>query len=511
MGMARRAASSVLQSTRIGFSAAVATTWLAIPQPASAAPTQADIQALEQQISALRSELDGLQDQLRQVKEKLAPAAAPGALPPAAASRLPSSTPDNQPHTNEFLWTNSEPGELPLVSRSPTYWRIPGSETEVRFSGYIRMGAYKDLVDNIDSYKFRVGDIHPRGSPLRGQTGNIEAQLRLSRISFDSITPTKLGDLRTVLAVDFAGAEPKTYEAEALQNNGYHLRLTHAFANLGPFALFGIRTELLFGQTWSNFLDDPDTAETLDPSGPASVPSERQPQVRYTMRFGAHALSFALENPIGEYQLPGTPLASSVNNTSTTNRWPDMSVRYVLDKAGVHAQLSGIIRRFEATDGVGHASSTLGYGVLAGGSFTIRGRDQVGGLGWYGEGIGKFIPDEFGSPNGFAVSGYGTDLVQARTQASYGASLWLRHFWAPLWRSNFALGYSRQLYAPFIVAAPDQASALRTAHINLIYTPLPMFDFGMELEYGRKTFRRALNLGDADAMRLDFNWRARFN
>lgn len=483
-------------------------TVLLFAQPASAAPTQTQIEGLQAQISSLRAQLDDLQSQLKRMQQK---APVPTQATPAQSPTTLSSNSENPAQIDEFRWTNSEPGELPLASPSPTYWRIPGSETEVRFSGYVRMGAFKDLVDNIDSYKFRSGEIHPRGSPLRGQKGNIEAQLRLSRISFDSITPTKLGDLRTVLAVDFAGAEPKSYEAEALQNNGYHLRLTHAFANLGPFPLLGARTELLVGQTWSNFLDDPDTAETLDPSGPASVPSERQPQIRITAHFGQQSLAIALENPIGEYQLPGTAQASSVNNTSTTNRWPDISASYVIDTGDVHGQVSGIFRHFLVTDGIGHSSSAIGFGILGGGSIKIIGSDRVGGLAWYGEGIGKFIPDEFGSPNGFAVNGYGTSLVEAQSQRSYGGSLWFRHFWSARLRSNLAFGFSRQFYAPFIVAASDQAPELRTAHVNLIYMPLPMVDVGMELEYGRKTFRPSLDLQDADALRLGFSWRARFN
>ena len=477
-----------------------------ISEPVAAAPTQAEVDALQAQISALRNQLNEVQARLHEVQQQTSD---PTPVPPPPVRTA--SAPANEVRADQFVWTNSEPGELPLVSRSPTYWRIPGSDTQVRFSGYIRMGAFKDLIDNIDSYKFRSGEIHPHGNPLRNQTGNIQAQLRLSRISFDSITPTKIGDLHTVLAVDFAGAEPKSYEAEALQNNGYHLRLTHAFANLGSFRFLGMPSELLVGQTWSNFLDDPDTAETLDPSGPASVPSERQPQIRYTMHLGRQALSIALENPIGEYQLPGTAAASSVNNTSTTNRWPDLSARYIVDSGRMHGQLSAIARSFMVNDGAGHKSSAFGYGVILGGSFKFNGADQIGGQGWYGKGIGKFIPDEFGSPNGFAVNGYGTDQVQAISQLSYGTSLWLRHFWAADWRSNFAVGYSGQHYAAFIAPAPDQAPSLRTAHLNLIYTPLPMIDVGMELEYGRKTFRRELNLDDADALRLDFNWRARFN
>ncbi|MDB5360008.1 MAG: hypothetical protein JWO51_1305 [Rhodospirillales bacterium] len=448
----------------------------------------------------MRAELATLKARIGQLESRLGAATPPAPAPPVIT------TPSVEP-----LQASPEQGELPLNAASPTYWTVPGSATQVRFSGYIRLGAYKDLADNLNSYKFRAGDIHPAGDPRRDQAGNIQAQLRLSRISFDSRTPTRLGELRTMLAMDFAGAEPKTYQQEALQNNGFHLRLTHAYASLGPFSVLGIASEVAVGQTWSNFLDDPDRAESIDPSGPADVPSQRQPQLRYTALFGEHALSFAIENPVGEYQGPGTRAASDVNNTSTTNRWPDLTVKYEVEAGWGRAQVSGIARWFNVSDGLGHAASATGYGVLAGGTLYLAPTDQVGGQAWFGEGIGKYVPDEFGTPNGFAVANYGSGLIEARTQQTAGGSLWLRHFWSPVWRSNLAIGYGRQSYAAFVQPAPDQAPVLETSHLNLIYTPLPMVDLGVELEYGRKTFRRELGLEAADAVRLGFSSRVKFN
>jgi len=456
----------------------------------------------------MRAELSALHARVDQLERRLAAAAisapavaaAPSALQPAAGPAAPAAP-----------RSNSEPGELPLDPLASNYWQFPGSATQLRLSGYIRLGAFVDLTDNLNSFKFRAGDIHPRGDPRRDQRGNIQSQLRLSRISIDSRTPTRLGELRTMLAVDFSGAEPRSYQLEALQNNGFHLRLTHAYASLGPFPLFGLSSELLIGQTWSNFLDDPDTPETIDPSGPAAVPSQRLPQLRYTARFGAHALSLALENPIGEYQLPGTSAAANVYNASTTNRWPDISAKYEVEAGWGHAQLSAILRRFDISDDAGHSASATGFGVIAGGTLNLSGNDRIGGQLWFGDGIGKFIPDEFGSPNGFAVNAFGTSSLEARTQRSFGGTLWARHFWGPAWRSNLAFGLSRQDYAPFVVPAPDQADRIVTSHLNLIYTPLPMIDLGIELEYGLKTFRRALGLDDADALRIGFSSRIKFN
>jgi hypothetical protein len=62
-----------------------------------------------------------------------------------------------------------------------------------------------------------------------------------------------------------------------------------------------------------------------------------------------------------------------------------------------------------------------------------------------------------------------------------------------------------------LVAAPDHAPELLTGHVNLIFSPVPALDFGVELEYGRKTFRRSLDLEKADALRLGVSSRVKFN
>jgi hypothetical protein len=44
-----------------------------------------------------------------------------------------------------------------------------------------------------------------------------------------------------------------------------------------------------------------------------------------------------------------------------------------------------------------------------------------------------------------------------------------------------------------------------------LFSPVPALDFGVELEYGRKTFRRSLDLEKADALRLGVSSRVKFN
>ncbi|MDE2486837.1 MAG: porin [Alphaproteobacteria bacterium] len=474
---------------------------LAVPAQALAQPvTPAEVEQMRAELAALKARVATLEARLSEP----APIPAPGRPLPTARSPAVLTLPP-RPGADHIAAGQAPP------ARPPAAWRAPGSRTDVQILGYVQLGAYKNLVGNIDTRKFRVGDIRPRGDPQRRLTGDVQAQLRSSRIGFETITPTRLGKLHTVFALDFAGSEPKPDAQEALQNNGFHLRMTHVYASLGPFPLGGLASEILVGQTFSNFIDDPDTPETIDAAGPASVPAEHQPQIRYTVVLGEQAFSVSLENPMGDYQGPGTSTRSDFDNTSTTNLAPDVTAKYEAAGAWGHAQLSALARWFQVSDGRGHQASAQGFGVIAGATLRLAADERLGGEIWYGRGIGKYIPDDFGTPNGFAVRGFGTPQVQAATQDSSGAMLWLRHDWSPDWRSTLALSLATETYAGFVTPAPDQAPALLTSHLNLIYQPLSRVDFGAELEYGRKAFRKQLHLPQADALRLGVGSRIMFN
>lgn len=393
----------------------------------------------------------------------------------------------------------------------PGSYKIPGTDTSIKVGGYIRLVAAKDMNEFLGS-KFQSGNISPNGSAARNQDGNLFMTSKLSRLTFESFTPaTDWGPLKTMLAIDAFGSEKKSDFQEGLQNNGFHMRIVHAYATMGP---------LLVGQTWSNFTDDPDSAETIDTSGPAGVPSERQPQVRLTYPAGPGAVSFSLENPDGDAQFAGTSSGSSFSNggpsNGIVNKVPDLTAKYEIDNKIGHAQLSVIGRRFFYNDGAGHTASATGTGVILGGSLNLAqlseafGKDQIGGQVWNGNGIGKYIPDDFAQPTAFAVNNPGTSQVSVTGQRIYGATIFYKHYWNPQWRSNLAFGYNHENFANFIVPASDQASTLKTAHLNVIYSPYKNVDLAAEAMYGRKSFRESLGLSDASATRLEFGAKVKF-
>jgi hypothetical protein len=108
------------------------------------------------------------------------------------------------------------------------------------------------------------------------------------------------------------------------------------------------------------------------------------------------------------------------------------------------------------------------------------GTDEIIGMAFYGEGIGRYF---FGNTGGQdAVSNLG--LPGARTTLAfdplpvYGVTAAYRRFWAPSWRSNFSYSWTRQDdpsyalgFAPGSAAALSLNQELQQVFANLIWSP----------------------------------------
>ncbi|MCY3824263.1 MAG: DcaP family trimeric outer membrane transporter, partial [Nitrospinae bacterium] len=144
----------------------------------------------------------------------------------------------------------------------PGSWKMPGTNTSVSFSGYVKLDAIydfdKDFGDSFFGYDYGGG---ASGIPLDGEKTQQKSSLhaRQTRLRFDSLTPTKMGGLKTRIETDFYYGSNR-------------LRMRHAYASLGP---------MLAGQTWSILGDENTYADTVDFEGPVGVVSARIPQIRY--------------------------------------------------------------------------------------------------------------------------------------------------------------------------------------------------------------------------------------
>ncbi|MEW6260710.1 MAG: DcaP family trimeric outer membrane transporter [Thermodesulfobacteriota bacterium] len=222
------------------------------------------ISDLKLQIEMLQKKLEDLEKQ--QAETKAALAVAPAAPPQAPAKKLP-----------------------------PGYFMIPGTNTELRINGYVKLDAvWSDVKSGENATEDNDEFLSAFTIPL-SNTPNLERSHliftgRQSRLNVGTSTDTSYGPLTTYLEGDFYGGGNGVANAgNQVVSNGYQFRLRHAYGTLGPF---------LAGQTWSTIMNLPSLPETLDFGGPTAQLFVRTPQLRWTQPITAFGdIQFALENP----------------------------------------------------------------------------------------------------------------------------------------------------------------------------------------------------------------------
>lgn len=406
------------------------------------------------------------------------------AVPPVRAER-------NGLPNNQYVTMGALPGSF----------RIPGTDTSIRIAGFINFQGIYSPTQNLGP-KFAIGNLLPNGPARKATAGDFQFQSKVSRLIVQSSTPSALGPITTNFALDFYGFVSGGDYNQALQNNSYSARIVFAYGTVGPFTI---------GMLNSNFIDNNDTPETLDNSGPAGVPAERTEQIRYTLPVGKTSIfSFAIEDPQSGYQ----DTRDNIEVPSPTEPMPDFSLRYQYTTRLLHFQVSGVLRDIAYTDGAGNRTSHLTGAGIVGAQLNLGvlvpalGSDNIGGQVWFGA-LGRYIPDDFGAnvASVLAVDNgtSGTPVtVATKLQNDEGFMLYAQHFWTRRWRSTVTVGYNHQQMAGFLPADPQNAPTTKTLHVNLIYRPVPSVDLGIEGMVGQKTFQKSTGLRAVTAERVEF-------
>ena len=109
----------------------------------------------------------------------------------------------------------------------PGSWKLPGTDTSIKFGGYIKADFIYDLDQKGgDTQGFPAAD---DGNSIDLDTGHFSAHARQTRINFETRTPTDMGPVRTYLEFDFFG----TRGSETV-TNAHQPRMRHAFGTLEP-------------------------------------------------------------------------------------------------------------------------------------------------------------------------------------------------------------------------------------------------------------------------------------
>jgi hypothetical protein len=346
-----------------------------------------------------------------------------------------------------------------------------------KFGGYVKTDLiYSDYSGG--SYSGAGRDFYIAGTVPVGTGGESYTDLHAkeSRINFSSTHNLDNGStMRTFVEMDFL----LSGQGDERISNSYSPRLRHAFFTYNKW---------LFGQTWMTFFNVGALPENLDFVGPAeSTIFGRQAMIRYTMG----NWQFAAENP----ETTVTPNGGG-RVVADDNLMPDLVARYNLSGDWGNFTVAGIYREL-ACDGciAGVDDSTDGYGISLSGKFKIGDRNDFRWMASTGSGLGRYMG--LNTANGAVVDASG-NLKAIDSSGIFGS---YRHFWNDKWRSNFTLGYLT-VDNPVELTGMGVTKEAKSFHINLIYSPVPKMDFGIEYMYAN---REVENGADGDLDRIQFS------
>jgi hypothetical protein len=340
----------------------------------------------------------------------------------------------------------------------PGSFKIPGTNTSMKFGGYVKADFLHDMKQNVGD--FPAGWRFSVDPQDLAHKGNTRFDARASRLNFETQTPTSAGVVRTFVETDAFGDAGDTDQTTM---NGTFFRIRQAYGVLGNW---------MAGQATTNFAEFSAFPEVLDFNGPSGQTNLRQGQLRYTAPLGLKAtLSLSAENPNAD-----------LVGASSTNKIPDLTAKVLFKGDRGTASIEGVARRFSNDTGAG----VNGWGIGTSGSFKTVGRDRLQYNAIYGDGIGRYLQQAiFMSGGKDPVTG---NLVKFK---SYGGYVAYQHWWDAEFRSTVAVGYSRMknIAADLGGFATSNAEGgpsdvLKSLHTNIIWSPTPKVNLGLEYMWG---------------------------
>lgn len=345
-----------------------------------------------------------------------------------------------------------------------------------RFGGYVKLDTIFSDYSGGSVASGNIGrDFYIAGTVPVGDSGEsyTDMHAKESRINFKSTHNLDNGaTINTMLEMDFLA----TNDGNERVSNSYAPRLRHAFFTYNKW---------LFGQTWMTFFNVGALPENLDFVGPAeSTIFGRQAMIRYT----TGNWQFAAENP----ETTITPYGGGGRIVADDNLVPDLVARYKLGSVTI----AGIVRELAYdSSAAGIDDSTWGYGISLSGKHMIGDKDDFRWMASAGSGMGRYMG--LNTANGAVLDADG-NLEAIDSMGIFGS---FRHFWNEKWRSNLTLGYL-SVDNDTDLTGMGVTSDATSLHVNLIYSPVPKMDFGIEYMHANREIESGI---DGDLDRIQFS------
>jgi hypothetical protein len=213
----------------------------------------------------------------------------------------------------------------------------------------------------------------------------------------------------------------------------------------------------------------------VDYEGPPSAIFARRPLIRYQHAFDDNwQVNVGVEQPDTELDASGRPAASPVNHAPDGGfnvRWEDKDVG--------HVQFASIFRDIGMRDPQFGDQTTFGWGTNLSTVLNAVGRDSAQAQLTYGEGLFRYINDDFFNNDAAFDSGGDLEAIPY-----FGGMFGYTHHWTGEFRSTASYGYTH-----LDNAASQPGSAYHLAHYgsaNLIWQLRKRLSVGAEGLYGLK-------------------------
>jgi hypothetical protein len=410
---------------------------------------------LQEQLAAMNKRLDEIEQELPAVEQQQALEARLKRIEEESA-KVPELPPD-------VASAGDFPGSI----------RIPRTDAAVKFGGRIRTAAVftLDALGSEDRFLTNSIPVEPDDdAATKGKRTTFSANT--SRFNFEMRTPTGAGQLRTFIEGDFFGTNGT--------ENRTSFRLRHAFAQFRG---------LIVGHTWSTFSDPAADHQDLDFEGINGENVIRQAQLRYTWQVRKNfSVAAALETP--EVSLTG---GQGVNVV------PDLVGRTIWSfRETGHLQAAVVLReiRGEPDPPATGVHSAFAWGASLSGVvpfhyFKLNDRFifQLN----IGKGNARYINDL----NSLGSQGEGQDAVFDPTTGNLEAlpaAGWYfdyEHQWKE-WERARTMKLRSSLIWSFVAVnnldfQPGDAYRRTNRYSgNLVFSPTPRIDCGVEYIYGTR-------------------------
>ena len=387
----------------------------------------------------------------------------PGLLPP-------------EPMGNQFENEDALRSDLPGLAI-----RIPGTDSQLRVYGFAKLSAWTDLNGRNQTDAPTAQTIPLNNSAADMQGGDFGMTARFSRIGMDSRTLTSWGTLEVRIEGDFGGGTPTSSNAV--------FRLRQAWGELG-----NEQFRVLIGQ--ANSLWNEGIFETIIDATNLNQSFIRQAQVRATALLAPGLTGqVSFESPDTQFtSASGVFTTDSTFNGGATPAFdsaPDLLGRLAYRYNGLAVDMRGMVRELSVrTSGTAAAPPGLtrnaaGWGLALHASLPMRwlseafGPDQLIGMVYYGQGIGRYFAGNTSGQDALSNLGLpGITSFSLNPLPTYGAIAAYRRFWTTQLRSNVSYAYSREDYPSYALNfTPGSASALglnrdmQQVFVNLIWSP----------------------------------------